>query len=282
MVYRGKQNELLEISKISNGQESKLSNTLSNELALVWFQSDNNVLIVDGDRLSFKTNQLLCLTEFHKIEIEKLNEAVLIKWNRAFYCILDGDSEVGCKGVLYYGAPQLPVFALDERNATILCKVYEMLVLEMNAPDTLQLEMLQIMLKRILIICTRLYKEQSGLSKMYASSNDLIREYNFLVEKHFRTKHTVKEYADLMYKSPKTLSNLFKKNEVDSPLQFINNRIVLEAKRLLQYSTKSISEISYELGYNDLQSFSRFFKSQVGDSPQKYQTREKLTISQDE
>lgn len=103
---------------------------------------------------------------------------------------------------------------------------------------------------------------------------DIIRAFNFLVETHFREKHSVVDYADMLYKAPKTLSNLFKKLGNKTPLQFIHDRILLESHRLLMYSDKSISEIGYELGFNDVQTFSRFFKKKEGISPQDYRTSE--------
>jgi AraC family transcriptional activator of pobA len=96
---------------------------------------------------------------------------------------------------------------------------------------------------------------------------DIVREYNYLVESNFKTKHQVADYAEMLNKSPKTLSNLFKKYNEKSPLQIIQNRTLLEARRLLRYSDKSIKEIAYEIGYEDIQSFSRFFKKAEVVSP---------------
>ncbi|WP_232516389.1 helix-turn-helix domain-containing protein [Chitinophaga caeni] len=53
----------------------------------------------------------------------------------------------------------------------------------------------------------------------------------------------------------------------------IQNRILLEAKRLLQASECSIKEIAYELGFNDLAYFSNFFKTQTGYSPRQFKER---------
>jgi AraC-like DNA-binding protein len=80
----------------------------------------------------------------------------------------------------------------------------------------------------------------------------------------------VADYAEMLNKSPKTLSNLFKKYNEKSPLQIIQNRIILEARRLLRYSDKSIKEIAYVIGYEDIQSFSRFFKKMEGVSPSEF------------
>jgi len=52
-----------------------------------------------------------------------------------------------------------------------------------------------------------------------------------------------------MYKSPKTLGNLFSKNSKKTPLQIIFDRIFLESKRLMLYTGLSTGEISQELGF---------------------------------
>lgn len=89
---------------------------------------------------------------------------------------------------------------------------------------------------------------------------DLIREFNFLVEMHFRKNHSVAEYAAMLHKSPKTLSNLFAQYNTKTPVQIIHNRIQMEARRMLQHTHQSIKEIGYSLGFDNIQSFSRFFK----------------------
>jgi AraC family transcriptional activator of pobA len=112
-----------------------------------------------------------------------------------------------------------------------------------------------------------LIKQESNQTDLSVKQVELIRKFNILVEQHFKEKHQVADYADLLFKSPKTLSNFFKKNNVNSPLKVINGRIVAEAKRLLLYSDKSAEEIAYELGYNEPSHFSKFFKTQAGVSP---------------
>ena len=142
----------------------------------------------------------------------------------------------------------------------------------MVSKDNLQLEMLQMMLKRFLILCTRIYKTQENFNAINNKQVDLVREFNFLVEQHFKDKHSVAEYATILNKSPKTISNLFGKISDKSPLQIIQNRIMIEVRRMLRYTDMPVSEIGYEVGYQDIQSFSRFFKKHEGISPSEFRT----------
>lgn len=275
MKFEGKNQEYIEIIDIDSSNCHILKESKQSELSLLWFSSNDNQIKIDAVNHTFHTNDIVFLTEFHSIEIQQIRSLKLIRWNRSFYCIIDHDSEVSCKGLLYYGASVVPNIRPSVEELDILETVLKMFRIEMASRDNLQMEMLQMMLKRILILCTRIYKAQSQLTGTETQSH-LIREFNFLVEQHFREKHSVKAYADLLHKSPKTLSNVFKKLGKHTPLQFIQNRIMLEAKRLLTYSDHSISEIAYDLGFSEIQAFSRFFKTREGKSPQYFRGREKL------
>ena len=267
MDYKGKSQEFISINIIGETNCYLLKEVISEALSILWFRKDGNTLKIDGIDYEFNKNQIICLTEFHKIEVQKIYETKLIRFNRPFYCIKEHDTEVSCKGMLFFGASQLPIFKIPKSELKIFKTVFEMFVIELKTKDNLQLEMLQMMLKRFLILCARVYKEEHQLSKIENTQVELIREYNFLVEQYFKTKHTVAEYAELLHKSPKTLANLFAKVSDKTPLQFIQERRMLEARRLLYYTNKNIKEIAYEIGFQDIQSFGRFFKKIEGLSP---------------
>jgi len=270
MKYTGNTGEYFEIQEINDHNCVHLKETQPETLRLLWFTSDDNKIKIDGVPYIFDENEIITLTQFHHLEYEHITSVNLLRFNRSFYCILHHDSEVSCKGILYYGAAKLPIISASGMELEILNTAWKMANLEFEMKDNLQQEMLQMMLKRILILSARIYKRQSQNEDLSKSQHDLVREFNFLVESHFRQKHAVAEYADLLFKSPKTITNTFKKIGQKSPLKFIQERILLEARRLIYYTDKDVSQIAYELGFSDIQSFSRFFKNNEGRSPTEY------------
>ncbi len=273
MIFKGPLNEYLLIKEINSNGCYLQNETFENSLTFLWFDKENNFISVDGVEYTFHKNQIVCLTELHKIDITKVNNAKMIRFNRSFYCIIDHDKDVGCKGILFFGASQLPIIEISEDELEKFQIIWRMLEIELKSNDHLQLEMLQSMIKRFVILCTRIYKNQENYSNIEHHRVDIIREFNFLVESHFKTKHTVAEYAYLLNKSPKTLSNLFSKLSSKTPLQYIQDRKMLEAKRLLKYTDKSIKEIAFEIGFEDIQTFSRFFKNYQGISPTDFKAK---------
>ncbi len=270
MLFRGKTGEYLKLEDVNHSNCEELKERLESGLTLVWFLDNNSTLVIDQKDHHFRQNQVISLTEFHSLEIEKIGEVKMLRFNRQFFCILDHDSEVSCKGLLFFGASNLPVIHLNDEETNKIKLLWQVFESEMESSDELQLEMLQMLLKRLLILLTRIYKSQGDYNKADTEQMEVIREFNFLVEQHFRTEHSVARYAELMFKSPKTLSNLFSKIGAKTPLQYIQERIALEARRLLSYTDRPVKDIAFSLGYEDVSSFNRFFKKIEGHSPSEF------------
>lgn len=275
MKVKGKIDDFIELKKLHIPDCGIFDNPESGSLTILWFQTDDNEFVIDGKNYLLSKNQIIFLTEFHEIKVIKKGEINFLRFNRPFYCIIDHDDEVSCKGLLFFGASQVPIITIPDEEIEHFKILWEMFLIEMKSKDNLQIEMLQMMLKRYLILCTRLYKQQEYFLKD-DKKIDIIREFNFLVEQHFNTLHTVAEYAALLSKSPKTISNIFSKRGTKTPLSYIQDRKMLEARRLLLHTNIQIQEIAYKVGYEDVQSFSRFFKKQEGISPTKYREKSLL------
>ena len=91
-----------------------------------------------------------------------------------------------------------------------------------------------------------------------------------LVEQNFTSLRKVNDYLPLMNTTAKPLSKSLQKTIGKTPKQFIDDRILLEAKRLLAYSNESIKEITFLIGFDEPTNFSKFFREQTGISPAEF------------
>jgi AraC-like DNA-binding protein len=235
-------------------------------MMFLWNDGEQPIsLLIDDRKIELQPQHLLCTTYLHKVQIDNSGkELKSLFFNREFYCVHTYDSEVSCNGLLFFGSNSSPVLKLDDGETHRLRTLFSVLEEEFSVADTNQEEMLRILLKRLIIRCTRMARKQILKSDDKQSDIDLIRTFNVLVEEHFKTIKSVSEYANLMHKSPKTITNIFSKYSEESPLQVIHNRVIMEAKRLLFYTDKTAKEIGYELGYSDPAQFSKLFKNVVG------------------
>lgn len=239
------------------------------DLKFFWNQGKNQIIIkINHIPVTLMPNQIAC-TNYNQevVLISETTELLALFFNREFYCIHTYDQEVSCNGLLFFGSDLTPVLQLDKEESEKLSILIQALQQEFIIHDSNQEEMLRILLKRFIISLTRLGRRQLFKSSGKQEHIDLIRSFNVLVEEHFKEKKTVAEYAELLFKSPKTLSNVFSTISKTSPLQVIHERVATDAKRLLLFTDMPIKSIGYELGYNEYSQFSKFFKKVVGVSP---------------
>jgi AraC-like DNA-binding protein len=95
---------------------------------------------------------------------------------------------------------------------------------------------------------------------------DLVSRFRILVENRFRDWHHVKEYASAMSISPNYLNEVIKASIGIPAKDFILARLLLEAKRTAVFTSLSVKEIAFSLGYEDPSHFGKFFKSSTGQS----------------
>ncbi len=270
MNFESLSKERIFVSSVVPERNFTFEKDIKSGLTIVWNRGAAARFSVDNKEVIVDKNCIIFLTEFHNVdnfEFEKMN---VIQFNRGFYCIETHDTETGCKGLLFYGASSIPKIVIPEdrqRQFEILWEVFEW---EMKERDNLKAEMLRSVLKRFLILCLRIYKTQNQDIPTDDVNISLIREFNYLVEKNYRELTKVSDYANLLYKSPKTLSNLFNKFTDKTPLQVINERRLLEARRLLKYTDQPIQEIADDLNFADVQAFSNFFKKRENQSPSQF------------
>lgn len=274
MVYSYQEQDIGAFFALSTDYNNEYENFLHqpNLISIHWNQGGEPIsLNVDGIDFQLQPHQITTTTYLQHLTLpHSLSGLVTFTFNREFYCINDHDHETSCNGIIFFGN-QLPPFAtIDPEEQKKFDMLYEVFLEECKTRDTIQGEMLRILLKRLIIKITRLTKDQSLHPNLPEGQRDTIRKFNVLVDIHYKEKRSVQDYADLLFKSPKTLSNLFAKYQQKSPLQVIHERIILEAKRQLIYTDKSTKAIAHELGFNDVGSLHRLFKRVVGQTPQQF------------
>ena len=237
-------------------------------LTIAWNDGPEQTVTIDGIKHQFPAQSILPLMVNQSFQFDKAEQIVAWQYNRNFYCIVDHDIEVSCVGFLFYGSAQAMLITLDEQQQRKFNLLLQVFIDEFEDRDAIQRDMLQMMLKRLIIIVTRLAKKQYLKDQALTEQKlDVLRKFNLMVENNYRKQHTVQFYADQLNKSPKTLANYFALYNDKSPLAVIQDRIIMEAKRLLMYTDKSAKEIAYDLGYEDAAYFSNLFKKQTGYSP---------------
>lgn len=242
----------------------------------IWVQRGTLDVDIDHVAVRLEEHEIVALTPLHHFEIGRVDgEYLAVAFNRNFYCIYGHDTNVSCNGLLFNGFSHIMRLRLSASQSERLSNIVGMFRDECGIKDSLQEETLRLLLKHFIITCTRIAREMFSVPPRHENTLDMIRQYYVLVDGHFKEKKQVQDYADMLHRSPKTISNLFSLYGLPSPLRVIHERIDAEAKRLLLYTDKSAKQIVEILGFDDLATFSRFFKKMNKENLSEYRKREK-------
>ncbi|MNG75960.1 HTH-type transcriptional activator Btr [compost metagenome] len=234
-------------------------------------------LQVDLAEYSVKQPSLFFVSPNQHLYIKKLGkeEGHFIFYNRDFYCIQIHDEEVACNGLLFNNIYNMPMVELDNSEIPFFSYIFGQMTDEFGLNDTSLEEMLRTYLKQLFIKSVRLWKKQNLDKELTEQNSDLefFRKFTLLVDEHYKEKHHVADYAELLFMAPKTISHKFKRLNLPQPNDVIKNRILLEAKRLLVHTNLTAKEVGYELGYEDPAYFSRLFVQKSGETPSAFRAK---------
>jgi len=239
--------------------------------------SKGSELQVDLAEYSVKQPSLFFVSPNQHLNIKKLGkeEGHFIFYNRDFYCIQIHDEEVACNGLLFNNIYNMPMVELDNSEIPFFSYIFGQMTDEFGLNDTSLEEMLRTYLKQLFIKSARLWKKQNLDKELTEQNSDLefFRKFTLLVDEHYKEKHHVADYAELLFMAPKTISHKFKRLNLPQPNDVIKNRILLEAKRLLVHTNLTAKEVGYELGYEDPAYFSRLFVQKSGETPSAFRAK---------
>ena len=129
-------------------------------------------------------------------------------------------------------------------------------------------------LKLLLIECNNICSIYPIESDMDISGNNLIRTFRNDVDNNYKKEHSTTFYAKRLHITPDHLNRVIKSKIGKTAKEYIQSRIIIEAKRLLYFTDLTNKEIGYELGFNEPANFSAFFKKETQLSPSNFKKYE--------
>lgn len=246
----------------------------NNYYSLIWITEGKGKVKADLAEYEFVKNNLFAFSPYQPFMFSSGKiKGTVIHFHPDFFCIHKHQEEVACNGVLFNNIYQRPFSFVDEISAANLSMLIEQMKLEMKNASLAQYEILVSYLKIFLITSSRLkIKEQGELLGEVVGAKEpfILQHLKEAIEKDYKRKHSAGEYADALNISAKALAKITKNYFNRTVTDLIAERIIIEAKRELYLTKKTVKEIAYELGYEDEHYFSRFFKTNADISPQVY------------
>lgn len=169
-------------------------------------------------------------------------------------------------GGAYYKVFDVPTEETVQVNA-----LFEQMLAEVNHKRTGYEILVKALIHVLLVYANRWPFIASAQSTV---ANGLQVDFNQLLERWYQKERSVQPYADKLQVSVPLLNQTIKAFTGLTASEQIQKRIILEAKRQLSYTRQSISEIAYELGFEDPNYFWKYFKRYTGLTPGLFRRQE--------
>lgn len=244
---------------------------------IIWFKRGLGCHFVDFKEYEVIDNAMFFIdkNQVHYFDDNTDYHGVLIHFNESFIVQKDSEIDFFLKYNLFNSPYQQPSCCVNFDNNKILDEYVALMMKEiLNNQEFGKEELLKTYLKAFLIQVQRrknMLEDQSDIKSVLANDKrvQLMRFVN-LIDKNYNKGLSIAEYGKLMNISPRTLSDLVSFSLNKTPSQMIQERIIIEAQRLLLHSDLNVNQIGYRLGFDDPSYFVRYFKKHALASPAEF------------
>lgn len=229
---------------------------------IVWLTAGEAVFDIDFRKVAIQANELLIITpgQVCAFDIHSEYAGKLILFTNDFFNVSEIDAN------FLYTSELLHPVRLNSPvglSPSLINKLIELLEAELNQGlQNYKIEIAQSFLRIILFESERQYSKANELA-----ANNLARLFYNAVEHHYKENKNTEFYVNLLNINEKVLSREVKAISGKTPKVYIDSRTILEAKRLLSYSSLSIKEIGYALGFEEPSYFNKYFKKHTKRTP---------------
>ncbi len=244
---------------------------------LIWLSHGKATLSIDFRNITIKAGEavIISVNQVYSMDILSEYQGKMILFTDSFFNRTKQDS------LCLYSSNIMNPVRLNQvirYSPQYMESLLFLLELELeSASDIFQSDIVQRFLSALLLESERIVTSNKT-ENIHINENNIARTFLNEVEKHFKTNRKVEFYIDKLAVYEKTLTKEVKALSGKTPKQYIDTRIILETKRLLAYSTLSIKEIGFELGWDEATNFNKFFKKHTGITPLDF--RDKYTMTE--
>lgn len=244
------------------------------QYSIILIHNGEGIYHADFASFNFSGPTILFSTPLQTIYIDQFKniEYTVILFHGDFYCIEAHREEVACNGLLFNNIYLEPSIVISEQQHSDFCRLLQNLKDELSDPDSSEM-ILKSYLQVILAKCSTAKLRIMEKDTIVFPKDEKMEQFRLLLDEKYLVLHKPNDYAEILSISPNTLTKKSIKYFGKTPTQLIQDRLILEAKKLLHLTTLSIKEIAYQLQFNDEYYFSRFFKKYTQISPQTFRNK---------
>lgn len=237
--------------------------------SILFLDSCNGEIEIDNHKIYFNCPKVVIIQPncISKINLPPEASGKIISFTETFFSLRYNNNSLNDFSFFENGCK--PYMSLNSFQKEHLQTFFELFEYEYNAILKDKTKVLRSYLNILLVQLERIYNPQI-ITKTHNSKNEKVKEFEKLVEQHFKEHKMPSFYADKLHVTPNYLNKLCKSEASKTAGDIVRKRITIEAQRLLHYTNLSINEIAHDLGFENVSYFITFFKKQTFTTPEQF------------
>lgn len=238
---------------------------------LVYFSKGSGTHSIDFIEFPVKPGQIYFMIpgQVHEWHFKTKPDGFIVNFSVEYMNLLLANTRYFDQFRFFSGNAQDQVVQLEPDSRKEVEQLLQIITREGAAEKAWKDDFIRTALIQLFILVSRCagYEEKSDAINY---NSVLLKNFQQLINIHFREKKLTRDYAALLYVTPNHLNALCKDITGRSAGELIRERIILEAKRMLVNASLNIAEIADELSFEDHSYFSKFFKKYAGITPEQF------------
>jgi AraC-like DNA-binding protein len=263
--------EVVSLQTLTKSKKELLVNPhRTNFYHIFLFENCRPTHLVDFEPINIEPYSLLFIDKDRVHQFDKLlkYDGQVLIFTEDFFCTTEIDTKFLRSSILFNDLADQPTIKLNKSDFEKYIGICENITEELLLPtDNSQPTLLKNLLHNFILLAEREKRKQGFTELKKGADLDYTLLFRDLLETNYTKLKAVSDYAQLIFISEKRLGQATSKLLGKSPKEMINDRVLLEAKRLLVHTHLSIKEIGQELGFEDPAYFVRYFKKTNDSTP---------------
>ena len=236
-----------------------------NHFEVIWIRKGKGVLEVDGQDHKLIENTIFCISPGHarRCNIEPISEGYYLSFTLEFIRVSERYTGGSAWLEQYTNSSNITTIAIDDEKQNELEMIVSKMKWEFSNYYNRRLDVLKGLLNIFVIYLSRILKDPCP-DVLQTREKELVYKFTDLLKKNFINKKMVSDYAGELCVSPNYLNRTVKKTTGYTASHHIQQQIILEAKRQAMHFSTSMKQVAYNLGFDNLAHFSKFFKHNCG------------------
>ncbi|MBN1597080.1 MAG: helix-turn-helix domain-containing protein [Bacteroidales bacterium] len=240
---------------------------------ILYLSKGSGFHIIDNNKYEIKPPCVFFMSpgQAHRLELSNDIEGYIFLFTAGFYLVNQTKKGRLLEFPFFFSVDRTnPPLALEStKDEMFLLELFKRGCSEIEKGNGCSEDMIRSLLELILLTCDQLYPEDRDII-MQDRGYFLVKRFLLLIEENYQKNLRVNDYANMLAVTPNHLTQMVKQITGKTSVELLQEKYIVEIKRLLLHSGMTVSEIAGVMNFEDQSYFTKYFKKYAGITPTLY------------